>query len=102
MKNSELLNSIDGFDRIGYRIFLRAESIKKLFDPTYVSFNSYVDYSSSKFYKRFSYSHYLAENIDKNIKYSEYICESIDKSISYSEYLSENIMNNISYSEYTT
>lgn len=96
MSNCEIVKGIDMADRESYLLYLRSETIKKIYNPLYVPDKSYDGYRNSKFYVivGFNYSQYLAENIDKSISYSEYVSESIS-GIDYSSYLAENINKSI-------
>lgn len=96
MSNKEIVKGIDMGDRESYLLYLRSETIKKIYNPLYVPDKSYDGYRNSKFYVivGFNYSQYLAEAIDKSISYTEYISESIS-GIEYSSYLAEKIDNAI-------
>lgn len=94
MTNYQLIKKTYQIDEIGYRKYLRCESIKSLFDRHYVADKSSSTFQKSKHYKSISYSDYIVENLDKTISYTEYLSENIDNNISYSDYLSEEINKN--------
>lgn len=80
-----------------YDIFLRSQSIKKIFKGEQVD-KSYKAYKKSKWYTPITNS---------NIAYTEYLLDNLNKSIDYSEYLSSNMYVDISNtiivdSNYTT
>lgn len=99
MSNCDIANGIDMGDRERYLLYLRSETIKKIYNPLYIPDKSYDGYRNSKFcvIVGFNYSQYLAEaiiDIDKSISYTEYISESIS-GMEYSSYLAEKIDNAI-------
>lgn len=104
MSNKEIVKNLSEYYQGQYLLYLRSETIKKVYNPLYIPDKSYEGYKNSKFSESsFSYSHYLAESLSKSINYSEYISESLDRSISYSEYLAEHIDSldkSISYTQY--
>ena len=63
-----------------YDIFLRSQSIKKIFKGEQVD-KSYKAYKRSKWYTPVT---------DSNIAYTEYLYDKLDSYINYSEYLSGN------------
>ena len=69
-----------------YDIFLRSQSIKKIFKGEQVD-KSYKAYKKSKWYTPITNS---------NIAYTEYLYDKLDSSINYSEYLSSNMYVDIS------
>lgn len=86
MNNKDLLIGVEGIDRRGYKLYLRSESIKKIFLSTN-SDKSYTTFLNSKWYRI------------SNTEYSQYLCDMLDQSISYTEYLSD--QNYITTSNYT-
>ena len=80
-----------------YYVFLRSQSIKKIFKGEQVD----------KFYKAYKKSKWYTPVTDSNIAYTEYLYDNLNKSISYSDYLSSNTYVDISNtiivdSNYTT
>lgn len=67
-----------------YDIFLRSQSIKKIFKGEQVD-KSYKAYKKSKWYTPIT-----------NSAYTEYLLDNLNKSIDYSEYLSSNMYVDIS------
>lgn len=102
MSNRDIIIGHDSTYRIGYLLYLRSETIKKVYDPLYIPDKSFESFRNSKFYntKAFDYSSYLAECIDKSISYSEYLSESISTNIDYSSYLAERVDKLTSYTQY--
>lgn len=78
MKNKYTMG-FDPYNTDRYDIFLRSQSIKKIFKGEQVD-KSYKAYKRSKWYTPIS-----------SIGYTEYLSDMLDKSISYSEYLSSNM-----------
>lgn len=78
MKNKYTIG-FDPYNTDRYDIFLRSQSIKKIFKGEQVD-KSYKAYKRSKWYTPIT-----------NIAYTEYLSDMLDKSISYSEYLSSNM-----------
>ena len=78
MKNKYTIG-FDPYNTDRYDIFLRSQSIKKIFKGEQVD-KSYKAYKRSKWYTPIT-----------NIGYTEYLSDMLDKSISYSEYLSSNM-----------
>lgn len=76
MNNKDLLIGVEGIDRRGYKLYLRSESIKKIFLSTN-SDKSYTTFLNSKWYRI------------SNTEYSQYLSDMLDQRISYTEYLSE-------------
>jgi hypothetical protein len=71
--------SFDPYNKDRYDIFLRSQSIKKIFKGEQVD-KSHEAYKKSKWYTPIT-----------NIAYTEYLSDMLDKSISYSDYLSSNM-----------
>ena len=99
MKNKYTISfdPYNGFPVDRYDIFLRSQSIKKIFKGEQVD-KSYKAYKKSKWYTPITNS---------NIAYTEYLLDNLNKSIDYSEYLSSNMYVDISNtiivdSNYTT
>ena len=82
MKNKYTIgfDPYNGFPVDRYDIFLRSQSIKKIFKGEQVD-KSYKAYKKSKWY---------TPVIDSNIAYTEYLYDKLDSYINYSEYLSGN------------
>ena len=74
MNNKDLLKG-SVFKR-GYKLYLRSESIKKIFLSTN-SDKSYTTFLNSKWYRI------------SNTEYSKYLSDMLDQRISYTEYLSD-------------
>jgi hypothetical protein len=85
MKNKYTIG-FDPYNTDRYDIFLRSQSIKKIFKGEQVD-KSYEAYKKSKWYTPITNS---------NIAYTEYLLDNLNKSISYSEYLSSNMYVDIS------
>ena len=86
MNNKELLKG--SIFKRGYKLYLRSESIKKIFLSTN-SDKSYTTFLSSK-WNKVEYS-----------QYSQYLPDMLDQSISYTEYLSgQNYIDTADYSNY--
>jgi hypothetical protein len=84
--------SFDPYNKDRYDIFLRSQSIKKIFKGEQVD-KSHEAYKKSKWYTpitNIAYTEYLSDMLDKSISYSDYL-SMLDKSISYSDYLSSNM-----------
>ena len=82
MKNKYVM-SFDPYNGVPvdrYDIFLRSQSIKKIFKGEQVD-KSYKAYKKSKWYTPVT---------DSNIAYTEYLYDKLDSYINYSEYLSGN------------
>jgi hypothetical protein len=77
--NNKYTIGFDPYNTDRYDIFLRSQSIKKIFKGEQVD-KSYKAYKRSKWYTPIT-----------NIAYTEYLSDMLDKSISYSEYLSSNM-----------
>jgi hypothetical protein len=71
--------SFDPYNKDRYDVFLRSQSIKKIFKGEQVD-KSHEAYKKSKWYTPIT-----------NIAYTEYLSDMLDKSISYSDYLSSNM-----------
>lgn len=84
MNNKDLLKG--SIFKRGYKLYLRSESIKRIFLSTN-SDKSYTTFLNSKWY-----------SISNN-EYSKYLSGMLDQSISYTEYLSD--QNYITTSNYT-
>jgi hypothetical protein len=82
MKNKYTIG-FDPYNTDRYDIFLRSQSIKKIFKGEQVD-KSYEAYKRSKWYTPITNS------------YKEYLLDNLNKSISYSEYLSSNMYVDIS------
>jgi hypothetical protein len=82
--NNKYTIGFDPYNTDRYDIFLRSQSIKKIFKGEQVD-KSYEAYKRSKWYTPIT-----------NIAYTEYLSDMLDKSISYSEYLSSNMYVDIS------
>ena len=82
MKNKYTIgfDPYNGFPVDRYDIFLRSQSIKKIFKGEQVD-KSYKAYKRSKWYTPVT---------DSNIAYTEYLYDKLDSYINYSEYLSGN------------
>ena len=82
MKNKYIMSfdPYNGFPVDRYDIFLRSQSIKKIFKGEQVD-KSYKAYKKSKWYTPVT---------DSNIAYTEYLYDKLDSYINYSEYLSGN------------
>ena len=82
MKNKYTIgfDPYNGFPVDRYDIFLRSQSIKKIFKGEQVD-KSYKAYKRSKWYTPVT---------DSNIAYTEYLYDKLDSYIDYSEYLSGN------------
>ncbi len=93
MRNSEIIKSIETYQKNGYKLYLRSESLKRILDSKYNVDKSITAYFNSKFYSRplVDYSEYVSESIDKTISYADYVSEYLNNVISYSEYISEKI-----------
>ena len=85
MKNKYTIG-FDPYTTDRYDIFLRSQSIKKIFKGEQVD-KSYKAYKKSKWYTPITNS---------NIAYTEYLLDNLNKSIDYSEYLSSNMYVDIS------
>lgn len=84
--NNKYTIGFDPYTTDRYDIFLRSQSIKKIFKGEQVD-KSYKAYKKSKWYtltnqKKLSNS---------NITYTEYLLDNLNKSIDYSDYLSSNM-----------
>jgi len=89
MNNKELLKCIGYIDRKGYKLYLRSESIKKIFLST-KSDKSYTTFLSSKWNRSVGYSTYLSDMLDQRISYTEYLSEQ-NYIESYSNYQINNV-----------
>ena len=78
MKNKYTIG-FDPYTTDRYYVFLRSQSIKKIFKGEQVD-KSHEAYKKSKWYTPIT-----------NIAYTEYLSDMLDKSISYSDYLSSNM-----------
>ena len=74
MNNKDLLKG--SIFKRGYKLYLRSESIKKIFLSTN-SDKSYTTFLNTKWYRI------------SNTEYSQYLSDMLDQRISYTEYLSE-------------
>ena len=79
MKNKYTIG-FDQYTTDRYYVFLRSQSIKKIFKGEQVD-KSYKAYKKSKWYTPVT---------DSNIAYAEYLYDKLDSYINYSEYLSGN------------
>ena len=80
MKNKYTIG-FDPYNTDRYDIFLRSQSIKKIFK------GEVVDISHDAYYK----SKWYTPITNSNIAYTEYLSDMLDKRISYTEYLSSNM-----------
>ena len=78
--NNKYTIGFDPYTTDRYDIFLRSQSIKKIFKGEQVD-KSYKAYKRSKWYTPVT---------DSNIAYTEYLYDKLDSSINYSENLSSN------------
>ena len=77
--NNKYTIGFDPYTTDRYDIFLRSQSIKKIFKGEQVD-KSYEAYKKSKWYTP----------MNSNIAYTEYLYDKLDSYIDYSEYLSGN------------
>ena len=82
MKNKYTIG-FDPYNTDRYDIFLRSQSIKKIFKGEQVD-KSYEAYKRSKWYTPItnSYTEYLLDNLNKSINYSEYLSSNMYVDIS--------------------
>ena len=75
--------SFDTYNKDRYDVFLRSQSIKKIFKGEQVD-KSYEAYKRSKWYTPItnSYTEYLLDNLNKSINYSEYLSSNMYVDIS--------------------
>lgn len=87
MNNKDLLKG--SIFKRGYKLYLRSESIKKIFLSTN-SDKSYTTFLNTKWYRI------------SNTEYSQYLYDMLDQRISYTEYLSDNYIDTSNYTNYVS